>query len=143
RIALNARTLIPHTASYRDHVCVDAHLSIRLCLSRLHGTLRTRLLLGTVAYWWHYGPGSMGYFSVLIKKRNDIMSSNVDYPGATKMIITDPAWVFTDALTGVPNADLTIVNHKTANNGPTDAQGIARFFHNDTAGHKSAHFVVG
>ena len=67
----------------------------------------------------------------------------VDYPGAVDMIITDPAWVFTDALINVPNPNLTVVEHKTANNGATSAQGIAQFFHNDTAGHKSVHFVVG
>lgn len=67
----------------------------------------------------------------------------VDYPGAIDMIIDSPAWVFTDALVNVPNPDLTIVQHKTANGGPTTAQGIAQFFRNDTIGHKSVHFVVG
>lgn len=68
---------------------------------------------------------------------------SVDYPGAIDMVITDPAWVFTDALAGIPASDLTIVNHKTASGGFQTATQIAQFFHNDTVGHKSAHFVVG
>ncbi len=66
-----------------------------------------------------------------------------DYPGALDFIITDPAWVFTDALANIPSGDLTIVNHKTASGGYQTATQIAQFFQNDTANHKSAHFVVG
>lgn len=68
---------------------------------------------------------------------------SADYPGAIDMIITDPAWVFTDALAGIPTSDLTIVNHKTACGNFCTATDIANFFHNDTSGHKSAHFIVG
>lgn len=68
---------------------------------------------------------------------------SVDYPGAQDFVITDPAWVFTDALANIPSGDLTIVNHKTASGGYQTATQIAQFFQNDTAGHKSAHFVVG
>lgn len=66
-----------------------------------------------------------------------------DYPSAIDMLITDPAWVFTDALAGIPSSDLTIVNHKTACNGFCSATDTANFFRNDTANHKSAHFIVG
>jgi hypothetical protein len=67
----------------------------------------------------------------------------VDYPGAIDRIITDPAWVFTDALKGLSGSDLSIVNHKTASNSQNSAQDEANFFHNDTRDHKSVHFVIG
>jgi len=68
---------------------------------------------------------------------------SVDYPGAIDMIITDPAWVFTDALTSIPTTDLTIVLHKTACGGMCTAADVANSFKNDTVNHKSVHFVVG
>src|SRR5258708_2601671 len=68
---------------------------------------------------------------------------SVDYPGAIDMIITDPAWVFTDALLNIPSYDLTIVNHKTACGSQCTATDVANFFHNDITGHKSCHFIVG
>lgn len=67
----------------------------------------------------------------------------IEYPPAIDMFITDPAWVFTDALTHVPTNDLKIVNHKTANGGPTTAIQLANFFMHDVLGHKSVHFIVG
>jgi hypothetical protein len=67
----------------------------------------------------------------------------VDYPGAIDRIITDPAWVFTDALKGLSGNDLSIVNHKTASNRQNSAIDEANFFHNDTRDHKSVHFVIG
>src|SRR2546429_7037591 len=67
----------------------------------------------------------------------------VDYPSAIDRIITDPAWVFTDALKGLSGNDLSIVNHKTASNSQNSAQDEANFFHNDTRDHKSVHFVIG
>jgi hypothetical protein len=42
----------------------------------------------------------------------------VDYPNAIDMINSDPNYVFVDALTSVPNSDLSIVCHKTASGGP-------------------------
>lgn len=68
---------------------------------------------------------------------------SVDYPSAIDMIISDPAWVFTDALLGVPNNELTIVLHKTACGNICSATDVANFFRNDTQGHKSVHFIVG
>jgi hypothetical protein len=68
---------------------------------------------------------------------------SVDYPGAIDMIITDPAWVFTDALVNIASSDLTIILHKTACNAECTALDVARFFQNDTTGHRSAHFIVG
>lgn len=65
----------------------------------------------------------------------------VDYPGAIDMLITDPAWVFTDALEGVPNADKTIVIHKTATPG-ANARDVANYFIHDVTERKSAHFIV-
>lgn len=67
----------------------------------------------------------------------------VDYPGAIDRVITDPAWVFTDALKGLSGHDLSIVNHKTASGRQNSALDEATFFHNDTIGHKSVHFVIG
>ncbi len=67
----------------------------------------------------------------------------IDYPSAQDFIITDPAWVFTDALLEISANDLSIVIHKTASGGPTTATAIAEFFQNDTIGHKSSHFIVG
>ncbi len=67
----------------------------------------------------------------------------VDYPGAIDKIITDPAWVFTDALASIPSQDLTIVLHKTACGNPCTATDVANFFHNDIVEHKSVHFIVG
>lgn len=67
----------------------------------------------------------------------------MEYSPASDDFIIDPAWVFTDSLLSVPKEDVTIVLHKTANNGPANAQTIANYFHNDNAGHKSVHFVVG
>jgi len=66
-----------------------------------------------------------------------------DYHSAIDFIITDPAWVFTNALLGVPSSDLTIVLHKTASESPTTATAIAKYFQNDTKEHKSCHFIVG
>jgi len=59
------------------------------------------------------------------------------------MLITDPAWVFTDALLSVPHTDLIIVNHKTACGAMCTATQIAQGFASDTTNYKSAHFVVG
>lgn len=67
----------------------------------------------------------------------------VDYPGAKDFIITDPAWVFTDALLAVPNTELTVVDHKTACGGFCTATDVANSFRNDTVNHKSVHFIVG
>jgi hypothetical protein len=67
----------------------------------------------------------------------------IDYPGAIDRIITDPAWVFTDALRGLSGNDLSIVNHKTASNSQNSALDEANFFHNDTRDHKSVHVVIG
>jgi hypothetical protein len=67
----------------------------------------------------------------------------VDYQSAIDRIITDPAWVFTDALKGLSGNDLSIVNHKTASNRQNSALDEANFFHNDTQDHKSVHFVIG
>jgi hypothetical protein len=67
----------------------------------------------------------------------------VDYPGAIDRIITDPAWIFPDALKGLSGNDLSIVNHKTASNRQNSALDEANFFHNDTQSHKSVHFVIG
>jgi N-acetylmuramoyl-L-alanine amidase len=69
--------------------------------------------------------------------------TQVDYPGALDFIITDPAWVFTDALASLPNSDLSIVNHKTACGVFCTATDVAENFIHDTTNHKSAHFVVG
>lgn len=66
-----------------------------------------------------------------------------EYPPAIDMFITDPAWVFTDALQGLSGNQLSIVIHKTACNGFCSATDVANFFHNDRVGHKSAHFIVG
>ena len=68
---------------------------------------------------------------------------SVDYPGAIDMTITDPAWIFTDALTSIPATDLTIVLHKTACGQTCTATDIANSFKNDTVHHKSVHFIVG
>ncbi len=68
---------------------------------------------------------------------------SVDYPGAQDYIITDPAWVFTNALATLPSSDLTIVLHKTACGSTCTATDVANYFRNDQAGHKSVHFIVG
>lgn len=68
--------------------------------------------------------------------------ANVDYPGATNMLITSPEWVFTDALKSVSNSDLSIVLHKTACGGFCTATQVAQSFAN-SPDHKSSHFVVG
>jgi N-acetyl-anhydromuramyl-L-alanine amidase AmpD len=66
----------------------------------------------------------------------------VDYTNAIDMINSDPTYVFVDTLLSVPDADLSIVIHKTASGGPTTATAIAQYFHNNS-GRVSAHFVVG
>ncbi len=66
-----------------------------------------------------------------------------EYTPAKDMFITSGAWVFTDALKDIPHSDLSIVIHKTACNGKCSAESVADFFHNDTTGHKSVHFIVG
>ncbi len=67
----------------------------------------------------------------------------VEYGPARDDFIASGAWVFTDALVGVPASDLSIVPHKTACNGKCSADSVATFFHNDLSGHKSVHFIVG
>ncbi len=67
---------------------------------------------------------------------------SVDYPHAIDMINSDPNYVFVDALTGVPSSDLTVVCHKTASGGPTSAQALAQYFHNNPS-RVTAHFIVG
>src|SRR5712691_523973 len=68
---------------------------------------------------------------------------SAEYVDAKDDFITSGQWVFTDALVNVPASDLSIVLHKTACNGACSAQSVADYFHNDTAGHKSVHFVIG
>lgn len=67
----------------------------------------------------------------------------IEYGPAIDMLITDPAWVFTDALKSLSGDQLSIVLHKTACNGPCTAQSTASFFASDTTNHKSVHFVIG
>lgn len=67
----------------------------------------------------------------------------IEYAPAIDMFIDDPAWVFTNALAGLSGNELSIVIHKTASGGFQTATQVAEFFHADTGGHKSVHFIVG
>lgn len=67
----------------------------------------------------------------------------VEYQPAIDMFIDSPAWVFTDALAGLPGSELSIVLHKTASGGFQTATEVAQYFINDVATHKSVHFIVG
>lgn len=65
-----------------------------------------------------------------------------EYGPAIDMFNDDPNYVFVNALTNVPNSEMSIVCHKTASGGPTTATDIALYFHNNPD-RVSAHFVVG
>ena len=58
------------------------------------------------------------------------------------MVITSPQVVFTDALLSVANADITIINHKTACGAQCTATQVAQSF-GQPPDYKSVHFVVG